>query len=163
MLIYLVRHAIAAEPGPDYPSDAERPLTHHGAARFRKEVRALEALDIKIDVILTSPLVRARQTAKLLHDEYAEAKLTETDALAPGGSYRSVVAALEPFSDAEGIALVGHAPDIGELAARFVGARGAMEFKKGAICCIELASIPPTGPGTLRWFVQPKMLREIKS
>ena len=163
MLIYLVRHAIAAEPGPEYPDDASRPLTHQGAARFRKEVRGLEALDIRIDTILTSPLVRARETAELLHDEYAEAKVMETEALAPGGSYRAVLAALEPFSGAEGIALVGHAPDIGELAARFLGSRGAMEFKKGAICCIELASLPPTGPGTLRWFVQPRMLREIKS
>lgn len=160
--LYLVRHAIAAEAGPEYPDDALRPLTHQGAARFRKEVRVLEAFDIKIDCILTSPLVRARETAELLHAEYHDAELVETEALAPGGTYRAVLSALGSLGDGSNAALVGHAPDIGELAARLLGARGTIDFKKGAICCIELASLPPTSPGTLRWFVQPKMLREIK-
>ena len=162
MLMYLVRHAIAAEPGPEYPDDTQRPLTHQGAARFRKEVRALAALDIRIDGILTSPLVRAQQTAEILREAYTDASIIETDALAPGGSYRAVLSALGSLRDASNTALVGHAPDIGELAARLLGARGAIDFKKGAICCIELASLPPTGPGTLRWFVQPKMLRAVE-
>lgn len=161
MLIYLIRHAIAAEPGPDYLDDATRPLTHQGAARFRKEVRGLDVLDLRIDAILTSPLVRARETAEILHERYTEAALVETEALGPGGSYRAVMEALEALRGSGNIALVGHAPDIGELAARLIGARGAIEFKKGAICCIEIPSLPPTGPGVLRWFVQPKMLRQI--
>lgn len=160
--LYLVRHAIAAEAGPEYPDDTKRPLTDQGAARFLKEVRGLEALDVRIEAILTSPLVRARETAELLHEEYPEADITETEALAPGGTHRTVLAALESLGDSPNVALVGHAPDIGELAARLIGARGALDFKKGAICCIELASLPPTGPGMLRWFAQPKMLREIK-
>ncbi|MBI3265047.1 MAG: phosphohistidine phosphatase SixA [Acidobacteria bacterium] len=160
--MYLVRHAIAAEPGPEYPDDADRPLTHQGEARFRKEVRALAALDIKIACVLTSPLIRARQTAELLREQYHDASLVETEALAPGGSYRAVLAALSALGDCSSAALVGHAPDIGELAARLLGARGAIEFKKGAICCIELSSLPPAGPGTLRWFVQPRMLRAIE-
>lgn len=160
--LFLVRHAIAADAGPEYPDDAERPLTHQGTARFRKEVTALGTLGVEIDCILTSPFVRARQTAEIIREKYRDASLVETGALAPGGSYPAVVAALGRTQNCASVALVGHAPDIGELAARLLGTRGAIDFKKGAICCIDLASLPPTAPGTLRWFVQPKMLRAIE-
>ena len=59
------------------------------------------------------------------------------------------------------IALVGHEPNIGELAARLTGARTPLEFKKGAICRIDFEVFPPKGTGHLRWFVPPRMLREI--
>jgi phosphohistidine phosphatase len=59
------------------------------------------------------------------------------------------------------IALVGHEPNIGELAARLIGARAPLEFKKGAICRIDFEVLPPKGIGQLRWFVTPKMLREL--
>ena len=64
--IYLVRHAIAAERGDDWPDDAKRPLTHGGAAKMRRISRGLRALDPAIDLIAASPLVRARQTAEIL-------------------------------------------------------------------------------------------------
>jgi phosphohistidine phosphatase SixA len=59
------------------------------------------------------------------------------------------------------IALVGHEPNIGELGARLIGARTAIEFKKGAICRIDFDVLPPKGTGQLLWFVTPRMLREI--
>ena len=59
------------------------------------------------------------------------------------------------------IALVGHEPNIGELAARLIGSRTPIEFKKGAICRIDFEVFPPKGSGQLRWFVTPRMLRKI--
>jgi phosphohistidine phosphatase len=59
------------------------------------------------------------------------------------------------------IALVGHEPDLGELACKLLQARGGIEFKKGAICCIELDGATPTGPGLLRWLLPPRALRKM--
>ena len=60
------------------------------------------------------------------------------------------------------LGLVGHEPGIGELAARLIGSRHAIEFKKGAVCRIDLDQIPPGGPGELRWFLPPRFLRALK-
>jgi phosphohistidine phosphatase len=59
------------------------------------------------------------------------------------------------------IALVGHQPDLGELAAKLLQARGEIEFKKGAVCCIQLDGAMPNGPGVLRWLIPPRALRKI--
>jgi phosphohistidine phosphatase SixA len=59
------------------------------------------------------------------------------------------------------VALVGHEPDMGELAARLLEARGQLEFRKGAVCAIDVHSATPAGPGTLRWFLPPRVLRRL--
>jgi len=84
------------------------------------------------------------------------------ESLAPDGSYAAVVADLEKHARKTRIALVGHEPNIGELAARLIGSRHAIEFKKGAVCRIDLETLPPSGPGDLRWLMTAKMLREIR-
>jgi phosphohistidine phosphatase len=161
--IYLVRHGVAEERGERWPDDVKRPLTADGMARMEKAARGLGKLDIGFDVILSSPLVRARQTADILAAELeGHPSIVNTDALAPGGDYAAVVAALEKQSRRQRIALVGHEPAIGELAARLVGSRHPIEFKKGAIARIDLDEIPPSGPGDLRWLVPSKFLRAIR-
>ena len=85
--LYLVRHAIAAERGPEWPDDTKRPLTHKGIARMRQLVEGLEDLGVELDLILTSPLLRARQTADLVHQGLGGATpLEETTVLAPGSA-----------------------------------------------------------------------------
>jgi phosphohistidine phosphatase len=161
--IYLVRHGVAEERGERWPDDAKRPLTAAGMQRLERTARGLSRLDIGFDVILSSPLVRARQTADILAAELdAHPPIVNTDALAPGADYTAVVAALEKHSRRKRIALVGHEPGIGELAARLIGSRHPIEFKKAAICRIDLDEIPPNGPGDLRWLVTSKFLRAIK-
>lgn len=161
--LYLVRHAIAAERGPKYPDDRLRPLTPAGARRFAKTVPGLGELDIVIDFVLTSPLVRARETAQLLAAALKpKPAITEIDALAPGGRHQAVIEAIKTHSKRHRrLALVGHEPDLGELAARLIGARGNIEFKKGAICLIDVDGATPGGPGTLRWMLPPKALRAL--
>jgi phosphohistidine phosphatase len=161
--IYLIRHAIAEQRGDAWPDDAKRPLTANGAARMKKAARGLARLQVTLDLVLTSPLVRARQTAEIVAGAFdPHPAIVNTDALAPGGSYGALVADLEKHVRKAHLALVGHEPSIGELAARLIGSRHPVEFKKGTICRVDLDEIPPSGPGNLRWLLTPKILRSIK-
>jgi phosphohistidine phosphatase len=84
-----------------------------------------------------------------------------SDSLAPAGTPAAVIQELAKHMRKGRIALVGHEPNIGELAARLIGARTPLEFKKGGICRIDFEIFPPKGVGQLRWFVTPRMLRQI--
>jgi phosphohistidine phosphatase len=161
--LYLVRHGEAEERGDAWPDDTKRPLTGDGMSRMRKAARGLARLGVGLDAILTSPLVRARQTAEIVAGEMApRPPLVNVDSLAPDGGYAAVIADLEKQARKTRIALVGHEPDIGELAARLIGSRHSIEFKKGAVCRIDVDDLPPTGPGELRWLLTPKILRSLK-
>lgn len=160
--IYLVRHAVAAERGPKYPDDRLRPLTPEGVKRFRESVKGLSKFGVEIDIVLTSPLVRARDTATLLASALKpKPSIEQVEALAPGGRHVAIVEAIKAAKRQRRIALVGHEPDLGEFAARLLGSRGGVEFKKGAICLIDVDSATPGGPGTLRWFLPPRALRAL--
>ena len=160
--LFLIRHGIAAERGADYPDDSKRPLTSNGIARLRKEAKALPQLDVDFDLIISSPLVRAKQTAEVFAQVLpSRPTVTLSDSLAPAGTPAAVFQELAKHMRKARIALVGHEPNIGELAARLIGARGAIEFKKGAICCIDFDVFPPKGVGRLRWYATPRMLREM--
>jgi phosphohistidine phosphatase len=158
--LYLVRHGLAAERGTAWPDDTKRPLVPRGIARLRKEAAALEALAITFDTILTSPLTRAKQTADVLAAGLSPHPPVHVIAsLAPGGSHAAFLADLEKHARRSHVACVGHEPDLGQLAARLIGAKRPIEFKKGAIGRIDLDGLPPSGPGHLRWLVTPRMLR----
>lgn len=162
--LYLVRHAVAAERGPDYPDDNLRPLTEEGVTKFARAVAGLREFGVTLDVVLTSPLQRARETADLLVAGLRpKPKLVVVDALAPDHTLAEVMAAVGKVASsgrgASRLALVGHEPDLGAMAARLLGARGTMEFRKGAVCRIDVDRAMPSGPGTLRWFLPPRALR----
>ncbi len=162
--LYLIRHGIAEARSDAWPDDSKRPLTADGMTRVRKQARGLARLGVSFDVILTSPFVRTRQTAEIVADAFEpRPHLMPTDALTPDGTYAMVLADLAKHARRARVALVGHEPGIGELAARLIGARHPISFKKGAVCCIGVDSLPPAGPGELRWFLPPKIMRAIKS
>lgn len=161
--IYLIRHGVAEERGTAWPDDAKRPLTEKGAARMRKSVRGLSRLGVAFDVVLTSPLVRAKQTADIAAAGVSpRPPIVTVDSMSPDGSFAAVIADLEKHAKKTRIALVGHEPAIGDLAARLIGSRHAIEFKKGAVCRIDLKSLPTSGPGDLRWLLTPRIMRAIK-
>ena len=161
--MYFVRHGLAEDRGDAWPDDTKRPLTDEGMSRMRRAARALARLGVTVDVVLSSPLVRARQTADLLAGGLdPRPSIVNVDSLTPDGSYAAVIADLEKHSRKCRIALVGHEPMIGELAARLIGSRHPIEFKKGAICRIDVEDLPPAGPGDIRWFMTTKILREVK-
>ena len=161
--LYLIRHGVAEERGEAWPDDAKRPLTQDGMSKLRKSARALKNLGVVLDVIVTSPLVRTRQTAEIFAaglDPHPHVVTAES--LEPGGAVAAVLSDLEKQAKRGHIALVGHEPGIGELAARLVGTRHAIPFKKGAVCRIDVEGLPSPGPGDLRWFLTPKILRAIR-
>jgi len=160
--LYLIRHAIAEERGDSWPDDAKRPLTDDGADKMRKAARGLVRLGVRFDAILTSPFVRTRQTAEIVATAFDERPpIVAIESLAPGGSIQSVLSDLERQARRSRVALVGHEPGIGELAARLAGARYPIEFKKGAVCRIDVKTFP-AGPGKLRWFLTTKILRGMR-
>jgi phosphohistidine phosphatase len=132
--LYLVRHAIAAERGDDWPDDDKRPLTERGIARFKD---------------LLAAGVKGKPSVKIL------------DALSPGHSPTSLLAQLAKVAKRRRIALVGHEPGLGELAAHLIGAGRALPFKKGGVCRIEVESLTSRRPGALTWFVTPRILRKL--
>jgi phosphohistidine phosphatase len=161
--LYLVRHAVAEERSDEWPDDAKRPLTHEGRVRMRQVVAGLRELDPDIDVVLTSPLVRAVQTADLLVDGLKpRPSVRVAPVLALDGTPAKVAEVVAAVRDARGLALVGHEPNLGELAAWLIGSRMPLRFKKGGICRIDLAGAPGARSGQLLWFATPKMLRGLK-
>jgi phosphohistidine phosphatase len=160
--LYLIRHGVAEARGEQWPDDTKRPLTQDGISRLRKAARALTRLDVAFDIIVTSPLVRTRQTAEIIAAGFdPHPHIVVADSLAPGSSHTAVLADLEKHAKRSRVALVGHEPGIGELAAKLVGARHPMVFKKGAVCRIDVESLPPSSPGDLRWFLTPKILKRV--
>jgi phosphohistidine phosphatase len=163
--VYLVRHAIAEERGPQWPDDGKRPLSTEGKLRMETQVAGLEKLGVEIEEVLTSPLVRTRQTAEILAKGLSSRpKLTELAALAPGHSAKEVLSALKDYAKRSRIALVGHEPGIGDLSAALIGARNPVTFKKGGVALVKVERLPPdAGSGALCWFLAPKILRMLAS
>src|SRR3954468_18011856 len=160
--LYLIRHGVAEERGKDWPDDSQRPLTPDGIARLRKAARGLNAVDVGFDQIVTSPLVRTRQTADVFAEELkSKPPIVTSDALAPAGTPAAVIQEITKHVRKARVALVGHEPNLGELAAQLVGARAAFEFKKGGICRIDFEVLPPKGVGALKWFLPPRALRKL--
>jgi phosphohistidine phosphatase len=160
--LFLVRHGIAADRGDNWPDDAKRPLTSKGINRFRQSVRGLHELGVALDVVVTSPLVRAKETAEILLDELKpSAALAVSAALAPGVSAAQTAEALAHFRKARRIALVGHEPSLGEHAAWLIGAKAPIPFKKCGVCRIDVTALPPSESGQLVWLATPRMLRSI--
>jgi phosphohistidine phosphatase len=160
--LYLIRHGIAAERGKEWPDDSKRPLTPAGIARLRKAARGLNGIGVGFDQIVTSPLVRTRQTADVFAEELkSKPPIVTSDALAPAGTPAAVIQEIAKHVRKPRVALVGHEPNLGELAAQLIGARVPIEFKKGGICRLDFDVLPPKGTGALRWFLTPKMLRAL--
>lgn len=164
MTLYLVRHAIAEPRGPLWPDDIQRPVTVRGAARMREIAERLADRGVQVDGIVSSPLLRARQTAEVLRGLWLDDRGTArrpvdlTEALAPGHAPAEAVAALAAFGHAGRLAVVGHEPDLGELAAVLIGSGTPLAFKKGGVARIDFAGGLTAGAGALAWLVTPKLV-----
>lgn len=157
MRLFIIRHAIATERSPDVPDDS-RPLTDVGRRRFRQAARGLARLFPPPSLLLTSPLVRARQTARIAGKAWRVTP-TEEAALA-AGTVEELTAALDRVPNATAVALVGHEPQVSEYLAHLVGSRHAdrLTFKKGGVAVVDLPA-GPRGVGTLVAMLPPRVLR----
>lgn len=161
---YIMRHGIAAGLGPGVTEDARRPLTLEGRKRMEEIAQGLKKLGCKFDWIVTSPLLRAVETAKILAEEQdTKAPLDFCEALRPGGSPEAVLSFLAKHPQHKRVIIIGHEPDLTEMATRLIGAgRSAhLGFKKGGCCLITFSEFPPKSPGELVWWLTPKVMRKI--
>ena len=161
MRIYLMRHATAVERlGGAILNDSQRPLTDDGRAETRMMASALKKLNARPSIVVSSPLTRTRQTAEIIQEVLGvEGELKIADGLAPGGTSGEVFKNLKKLSPFEDLFLVGHEPDIGRLAADLMlaGPEVMIPFKKAAVIRVDVQDLPPSWPGTLKWFLTPKV------
>lgn len=159
MQVLLIRHARAEERAL-LKRDAGRVLTADGVRRMRKAARGLRTLVPELEHIATSPLVRARQTADILARQYPAAGRSVLPALKPGGEPRAVLAWLVAQPAGATLALVGHEPDLGALAAWLLAGRNRsfVHFKKGAVALLEFRERPRAGGGVLHGLLAASQL-----
>lgn len=161
MKLYLLRHGEAADHSdPHYPNDAARPLTPKGSKRTRQLANALRQMEVSFDVIFSSPLVRARQTAEIVARSLdLEKKLRLTNHLAPGGAFADLLAQVENArSSAQAVLLVGHEPYLSGLISLLCtgGPTLAVEMKKGGLCRLEMETVKAGRCATLEWLLSPR-------
>jgi len=162
MDLYVVRHAIAFARDPkEWPDDRDRPLTSKGRSRFNAAARGLKELAPRVEKALSSPLVRAWQTAEILEEAAGWPAAARFEALEPGRTPEEVVAALAAHASAASLALVGHEPLLGELISYLLsgdGARVSFDLKKGSVTALRIDTLQP-GSATLLWLATPRMMR----
>jgi phosphohistidine phosphatase len=165
MDLYLVRHAVAFDFDPSqWPDDSRRPLTPEGQKRFGRSARGLKALVPSVDVVLSSPWVRAWQTAELLESEAGWPRAVACDALESGRAPAEVLQALQPYAGYSAIVLVGHEPSLHELASYLLTAdtsHAQIEMRKGGVARLEVGDGLRPGAGRLQWLLPPKVLRAL--
>lgn len=163
MELYLIRHGIAEERREDIREE-ERKLTKEGRHKTEKVAQRLFEFDLKFDLILTSPLTRALETAQILIKAGLGEKLEESNHLAPGGNISNWVADwLQPqnYSPNTKLAVVGHEPDLGNWAEILLWgeAKGSLVLKKAGTIGIKLPETGyPLGRSQMFWLTPPKYL-----
>lgn len=164
MNVYLLRHGIAAEPGAaGYEPDSERPLTAKGEDRLREAARAMEKLGLSFDLILSSPFLRAKQTAAIIAKSLKLRKqLALSDDLTPAGNPRLLIQQLNQFRpEPKSVLLVGHEPYLGKLVALLAAGNTSLEidFKKGGLCKLEAEYLLYGRCAKLVWLLTPRQMR----
>jgi len=164
MDLLFLRHGIAIdrEDPKCPPNDFDRALTKEGRRKMAEATRGMAALGLAFDRIVSSPLVRARETAEIVFKGISKAPKVEiSDLLAPGMDVEEVVAFLGKTGRArDTVVVVGHEPDFGDAVAQLAFGKPSDTFslKKGGLACVELASTSPPVQGRLLWLLTPKLL-----
>ena len=166
MLLLLIRHGPAGDSDDWRRSgrpDGERPLTAEGRETMRLAAPALPGLVPKLDVLATSPLARAYQTAEIVGKAYDEMPPTVVTALSSGGDRAALLDWVRDQRPEAALALVGHNPDLEEFAAWMLAARANtfVRLRKGSAALIEFDAAPVPGGGVLQWLLDPRQMREI--
>jgi phosphohistidine phosphatase len=163
MIIYFLRHANAGERLTNPKKDEKRALDRDGIEQCGMVGRALVALDTTVDIIISSPLKRAAQTASLVGNELGyEGKLQLEDALRPSASFADFHHMLEKYAKQEAIMVVGHNPNLSEFVGRTIsepGCEAGVELKKGAVAKVEMSR----NSAVLQWCITPRLLRALYS
>lgn len=161
MDLYLLRHAIAVQRGlAHYPND-DRPLTQKGIQKMKKEAQGIAKLAGSFDIILSSPLVRAYDTARITAEavKYRK-KIERCKKLLPESSLSDFMSLLQEYREHKSVLVVGHEPNMSTIVSALLGSpHSAVEFKKGSLCKIRISGVSSVRHGTLIFHVTPKQLR----
>lgn len=164
MQLYIVRHGIAIDrEDPQCPADPERFLTGEGVEKTKEVAKGLSKIVDGADLLLSSPYVRALQTAEIVADalDYSKQKIRKTDALLPGAEAQQLFRELAKDKDLSSVFVFGHAPNLDELIATAVGSKHHIsELKKAGVALLELKRLVPPS-GTVVWLATPKLLRKV--
>jgi phosphohistidine phosphatase len=163
MNFFILRHGIAVERGtPGYAKDADRPLTLEGERKLHLIAKAMENLELRFDLILSSPYLRARQTAEVVAGALGlRKKLDFSDSLVPDGSPHQLVELLNRLKPVpESVLLVGHEPYLSGLISLFVSGKESclVALKKGGLCKLTTESLKHGRCATLEWLLTPKQM-----
>ena len=164
--LYIMRHGLAVARGSvGFADDAQRPLQPEGKEKLREIAEGLKRTGLELDWVVSSPLVRAVETARIIAESLAaSAPVDVCDAMRPGGSPEEVISFLAKRHGRARVLVVGHEPDLSELAARLIGAgnHANLGFKKGGCCMISFDEFPPRSPGQLTWWMTPRLMRKLR-
>jgi phosphohistidine phosphatase len=166
MDVLVVRHAIAEDRDIFAQSgkpDTQRPLTDKGRERMRQGARGLQKLVPDIDLLATSPLVRAAETAEIVSAAYGDIGLTTVSALRPEGSSEDVLTWLQEQDSDATLGLVGHEPNLSMLVSWLTTRddESFVEFKKGVACPLSFYDDVYAGGAVIRWLLTPAQLRAL--
>jgi len=165
MRIVLFRHGPAApRDAARWPDDLARPLTEEGTERTRRAARGVACLEPGVRKVYSSPALRTLESARLLSEAFGlSAEPDLFSSLAPDGMWRETLQRLAKEADDAKVALVGHEPGLGVLAASLLLSAevNALSFKKAGACAIE-CDVPELGRGRLRWWLRPAALRAMR-
>ena len=164
MNIFILRHGIAVERDEwNSKNDAERPLTAEGKKQLRKTCRALGKMELDFNLIISSPFMRAKQTAEIVADKLKLKKMLKfSDELQPSGSVKNLFRQLDDLKPApENILLVGHEPYLSELISLLISGveTVAIDFKKGGLCKLEVEKLRTGKCAALAWLLTPKQMK----
>jgi phosphohistidine phosphatase len=166
MKLYIVRHAIALPHGTPGMSDDDRPLTEEGIRKMRLAASGLLCLGYVPDLVLTSPLIRAGQTAEILIQTLGRGiELKIAPSLAPAGNRKELFREIARYAKRlRGLMLVGHQPALGEIAGEILwgSQEHFIELKKGGACAIEIERTEDIPRGSLISLLTPSILRRIR-
>ena len=167
MDLYVLRHGVASTRDlPAWPNDDERPLTAKGIRRMKRQVRGMNSIGLSFDVILTSPLVRAVQTARIVHRRLDDpGELVTSGALAPSGDARALIDEIAAdYSSANSVMLVGHEPYLSALVSLLVtgDTRPVVRLKKGALCKLRVPSLAYGRCGWIEWSLTPRQMVNLR-
>ncbi|MBI2778203.1 MAG: histidine phosphatase family protein [Gammaproteobacteria bacterium] len=166
MKLLILRHAPAEDReifATTGEPDESRPLTDIGRKKMRKATRGLHGVVPQIDLLATSPLIRAAETARIIGDAYGGLTVAEAQELAPGHAPESVLSWLKTQKGHDTVAVVGHEPDLGHLVSWLLSGKKQpfIELKKGAACLIEFPNGIVQGKAILIWALAPSQLRAL--
>jgi phosphohistidine phosphatase len=153
VILYFLRHGDAGSAGA--MNDDARELTGEGIAALTAAAPLWRRLNLRPDVVLTSPLPRARRTAELFCDAVGGSPLTD-DRLRPGASWGEMARAMSAHRDARRVLFVGHEPDLSGAIVELTGA-ASVRMRKGGLACLEFYGTPEPGGGEIAWLLDPDL------